>query len=128
MEYVSYDQEIYNKVSNSTNDKSITMAGLGGAAGAVVSHALLKNVKEIKEFIIGTENAEECIKGLEGYVSGLTPIAFVARKCIKYCKTNPETYKAKCLKCLNNYYALMFTGGTAAGITGGAIGGQFLRY
>jgi len=104
-------------------DRSIAGAAIGGAGGALISKAFLRNVKDIKELITQTDTPEECIEVLKGYAGGITPIALVARKCIKYCQLTPETYKSRCLKLLNTYYATMLTTGTLGGSTGGLFGG-----
>jgi len=96
---------------------------VGGIAGNSLARTLLKNVTDIKKFILSTSNAEECIKGLEGYADGITPIAKIASICINKCRKYPENYKQRCLKILNNYQAFGITAGTLGGAgLGAAVG------
>lgn len=110
----------------SNKDRALVGSAIGGTLGAGISKVMLSNVKDIKEFVLSTENAEQCINGLLAYQDSNTPIALIAKKCIKYCKYSPGNYKQRCLKLLNNYYALGMTGGTLGGTVGGGSFGYLL--
>lgn len=114
--------------SNTYEHTYPTLAGaaIGGAGGNVISKALLKNVEDIKQFIVGTNDAKECITGLIGYADGATPIAMVVKKCINVCEKFPNNYKQKCLKILSNYNGLMSTIGTVGGAAAGGLGGWLI--